>query len=127
MSSVCASFSIGLRTTAWDNPLVEQHPEWYSRDLVPSDTLVWTDIIDFDYSQPGIVRVRCRWLWLIDFWNNPPRDAMVFMLAEWEERDLHAHWTGPARAIALGQATAPVLSGDGSGTVRLLRKNRRAA
>jgi len=58
----------------------------------------------------------------LDFWNNARKalDAVkpVFMLAEWEARDLHAEafdmtygwsWTGPARDIALGKAPATAL------------------
>ena len=44
--------------SAWDNPLVDEHPEWYSRDwkgdFHPTPWWDWSDIIDFDYSQPGI-------------------------------------------------------------------------
>src|SRR5512135_1202437 len=36
--------------TAWDNPLVGQHPDWYQRDwkgdLRPTPWFDWTDIID---------------------------------------------------------------------------------
>lgn len=58
----------------------------------------------------------------IDFRNNLCRELAAikpaFMLAEWEERDFHREafdmicgwsWSGPARAVALGQATAPAL------------------
>ena len=42
--------------TAWDNPLVDQHPEWYARDwkgdFHPSPWRDWDDIIDLDYSSP---------------------------------------------------------------------------
>lgn len=43
--------------TAWDNPLITQHPEWYTRDsdgniIPPNDD--WTDVADLDYSQPGL-------------------------------------------------------------------------
>ena len=63
---VDAAHELGMRVildwvanhSAWDNPLVEQHPEWYSRDwrgeFHPTPWWDWTDIIDFDYSQPGI-------------------------------------------------------------------------
>ncbi len=103
--------------TAWDNPLVEQHPEWYSRDwkgeFHPSPWRDWDDIIELDYSQPELRKYMTEALkyWVInadidgyrcdvagflpiDFWNNARRelDAIkpVFMLAEWESRDLHA-------------------------------------
>jgi glycosidase len=102
--------------TAWDNPLVEQHPEWYARDwkgdFHPSPWRDWDDIIDLDYQQPALreymtealkywVRVadvdgyRCDVAGFVplDFWNQARRelDAIkpVFMLAEWESRDIH--------------------------------------
>lgn len=102
--------------TAWDNLLVEQHPEWYARDwkgdFHPSPWRDWDDIIDLDYQQPALreymtealkywVRVadvdgyRCDVAGFVplDFWNQARRelDAIkpVFMLAEWESRDIH--------------------------------------
>lgn len=102
--------------TAWDNPLVEQHPEWYARDwkgdFHPSPWRDWDDIIDLDYQQPalreymtdalkywvrdvGVDGYRCDVAGFVptDFWNQVRRelDAIkpVFMLAEWESRDLH--------------------------------------
>ena len=131
--------------SAWDNPLVEEHPEWYSRDWKgeyhPTPWWDWTDIIDFDYSQPELreymtgamsywVRefdvdgYRCDVAGYVplDFWESTRQalDAIkpVFMLAEWEARDLHARafdmtygwsWTGPARDIALGKSPATAL------------------
>ncbi len=103
--------------TAWDNPLVEQHPEWYERDwkgdFHPTPWWDWSDIINLDYSRPEVRRYMTEALkyWVeevgidgyrcdvagdvpIEFWNNARRelDAIkpVFMLAEWEGRDLHA-------------------------------------
>ena len=39
--------------SAWDNPLVSQHPEWYARDwkgdFRPTPWWDWPDIIDLDY------------------------------------------------------------------------------
>ncbi|MFN8382834.1 MAG: alpha-amylase family glycosyl hydrolase [Anaerolineales bacterium] len=102
--------------TAWDNPLVNEHPEWYERDwkgdFRPSPWRDWDDIIDLDYQNPFLreymtdalkywVRVadidgyRCDVAGFVplDFWNQVRRelDAIkpVFMLAEWEARDLH--------------------------------------
>lgn len=103
--------------TAWDHPLVEAHPEWYERDwkgdFRPTPWWDWTDIIDLDYSQPGVRRYMLEALeyWVreagvdgyrcdvagyipVEFWDEARRrlDAIrpVFMLAEWESRDLHA-------------------------------------
>ncbi|MCK6580651.1 MAG: alpha-glucosidase C-terminal domain-containing protein [Anaerolineae bacterium] len=103
--------------TAWDNPLVAEHPEWYARDwkgeFHPTPWWDWHDIIELDYSRPEVRRYMTDALkyWVreadidgyrcdvagfvpLDFWNNARRelDAIkpVFMLAEWEATDLHA-------------------------------------
>ncbi|MEJ2535197.1 MAG: alpha-amylase family glycosyl hydrolase, partial [Gammaproteobacteria bacterium] len=103
--------------TAWDNPLVEQHPDWYERDwdgdFRPTPWWDWSDIIDLDYRQPGVRRYmteamqywvreadvdgfRCDVAWYLplEFWEHvrAELDAIkpVFMLAEAEFRDLHA-------------------------------------
>ena len=126
--------------TAWDNVLVAQHPEWYKHDwkgaFRPTPWWDWSDIIDLDYGQPGLRKYMTDALkyWVkeadvdgyrcdvagfvpVDFWNNARRelDAIkpVFMLAEWEERDLHAEafdmtyawsWYGAVHDIAAGKA-----------------------
>lgn len=103
--------------TAWDNPLVYEHPEWYARDwkgdFRPTVWCDWEDVIDLDYRHAGLrqymteamkywVRVadvdgfRCDVAGFVptDFWNTVRRELErikpVFMLAEWEARDLHA-------------------------------------
>lgn len=102
--------------SAWDNKLTEEHPEWYTRthdgQFQPTPWYDWDDIIDFDYKKPGIRKYMTEALkyWVkefdidgyrcdvagfipVDFWNNVRNelDAIkpVFMLAEWESRDLH--------------------------------------
>jgi glycosidase len=133
--------------TAWDNPLVEEHPEWYSRDsqgeFYSTSWTDWADIIDLDYSQPGLRRYMIdvmKW-WVteagvdgfrcdvagyvpLDFWNELrlELDAIkpVFMLAEWESRDLHARafdatyawsWHNAVHSIATGRADVSTLNG----------------
>ena len=102
--------------TAWDNILVAEHPEWYARDwkgdFRPTPWWDWGDIIDLDYHNADVRRYmteamkywvadvdidgyRCDVAGFVptDFWNNVRQelDAIkpVFMLAEWEARDLH--------------------------------------
>jgi glycosidase len=102
--------------SAWDNVLVTQHPEWYTKtpegNFQPTPWYDWEDIIDFDYDQPGLraymTNVMKYWVKEtgidgyrcdvagfipVDFWENLRQelDAIkpVFMLAEWESRDLH--------------------------------------
>ena len=103
--------------TAWDCNLVEEHPEWYIRDwkgdFRPTPWWDWPDIIELDYRQPALRRYMTEALkyWVAeadidgyrcdvagfvptDFWNQVRRELdvikPVFMLAEWESRDLHA-------------------------------------
>lgn len=126
--------------TAWDNPLVSQHPEWYARDwkgdFRPTPWWDWPDIIDLDYNQEGIRRYmtealkywagdvdvdgfRCDVAGFVptDFWNNARKELdkikPVFMLAEWESRDLHAEafdatyawtWNEAVHRICMGEA-----------------------
>lgn len=103
--------------TAWDNQMAAEHPDWYDRDwkgeFHPTPWWDWSDIIDLDYSKPGlrdymtgamkywvkeagIDGFRCDVAGYIplDFWENARAelDAIkpVFMLAEFEQRDVHA-------------------------------------
>jgi glycosidase len=126
--------------SAWDNPLVESHPDWYAKDYKgdfrPSPWWDWDDIIEFDYDQPGLREYmidalsywvkefdidgyRCDVAGYVpnDFWKQA-RQALdqikpVFMLAEWENRDVHEHgfdmsyawsWNETLYAIVLGEA-----------------------
>jgi len=124
--------------TAWDNPLRKQHPEWYERDhkgdFRPTPWWDWSDIIDLDYSKPGVreymtealkywVRevgidgYRCDVAGFVptDFWENARRelDAIrpVFMLAEWESRDLHARAFDATYAWSWYQAVYDIVTG----------------
>jgi glycosidase len=103
--------------TAWDSVLASEHPDWFSRnwkgDFHPTPWWDWSDIIDLDYSkvevreymsaamkfwvmEAGMDGFRCDVAGFVptDFWNTLRKelDAVkpVFMLAEWEARDLHA-------------------------------------
>ena len=103
--------------SAWDNALVAEHPEWYARDwqgnFRPTPWWDWSDIIEFDYSQPGLRRYMADSLayWVReadidgyradvacfvpeDFWADARAklDALkpgLWMLAECETRDIH--------------------------------------
>lgn len=103
--------------TAWDNPLAQEHPDWYQRDwkgeFRPTPWFDWTDIINLDYRQPGLRQYMTEAMkyWVteadidgyrcdvagfvpLDFWNNVRRELdtikPVFLLAEAQSRDLHA-------------------------------------
>ncbi|MBO6201684.1 MAG: alpha-amylase, partial [Chryseobacterium sp.] len=102
--------------SAWDNPLTKEHPDWYTKsregNFQPTPWYDWDDVIDFDYNNPdfreymtgalkywvkeaNIDGYRCDVAGFIpvDFWDNAREemDAIkpVFMLAEWESRDLY--------------------------------------
>ncbi len=127
--------------TSWDNVLVAEHPEWYERDwkgdFQPTPWWDWPDIIDLDYEHEGLRRYMTEAMkyWVIaadidgyrcdvagfvptEFWNNVRKelDAIkpVFMLAEWENRDLHAEafdmtyswtWNEAVHKLCLGQGS----------------------
>lgn len=131
--------------TAWDNVLVEQHPDWYARDwkgdLAPTPWWDWEDIVDLDYQVAAVrdymVEAMVHWVREVDvdgfrcdvaglvptdFWERARAalDAVrpVFMLAEWESRELHDRafdatygwsWGEAVRAIADGDANAGAL------------------
>jgi len=131
--------------TAWDNVLWTSHPEWYARDHKgqphPTPWYDWDDIIDLDYSKPGLRRYMTKAMvyWVRDvgidgyrvdaaglvpqdFWENATRELRavkpVFMLAEWESRDMHAYafdasyawtWWDALKHIAEGKADATSL------------------
>ncbi|GAA4042840.1 alpha-amylase family glycosyl hydrolase [Sphingomonas rosea] len=102
--------------SAWDNPLVTQHPDWYDRDwkgdFRPTPWWDWSDIIDFDYSKEGLRQYMAESMlyWVrtadidgfradvaayvpLDFWEKVRAEAdkikPVFMLGEAQMRDLH--------------------------------------
>lgn len=102
--------------TAWDNVMREDHPEWYAKDykgdVHPTPWFDWYDIIELDYSSPELREYMTDALkyWVaevgidgyradaagfvpLDFWNNASKELReikpVFMLAEWESRDMH--------------------------------------
>ncbi|EQC1581898.1 TPA: alpha-amylase family glycosyl hydrolase [Klebsiella oxytoca] len=98
-----------------DNYLTIKHPEWYSKDrkgrFIPTPWYDWDDIIEFDYNNAELREYMTTALkyWVkecdidgyrcdvagfvpLDFWENTRRELdeikPVFMLAEWESRDL---------------------------------------
>ena len=102
--------------SAWDNQLAKDHPDWYTKtaegNFQPTPWYDWDDVIDFDYDKPAMRKYMTDALkyWVkeadidgyrcdvagfipVDFWENVRKelDAIkpVFMLAEWESRDLH--------------------------------------
>ncbi|MCR9194084.1 MAG: alpha-amylase family glycosyl hydrolase [Hyphomonas sp.] len=133
--------------TAWDNPMVTENPDWYETDwkgdFHPTPWTDWADIIDLDYSNPELRAYKTSALkyWVeeydidgyrcdvagfvpIDFWETARAELNqikpVFMLAEWQQRDLHRKafdatyawaWKEAAQRIAKGQSDAGDLRG----------------
>ena len=131
--------------TSWDNVLRTSHPEWYSKDESgqphPTPWFDWDDIIDLDYDQPDLRRymVDAMKFWVReagidgyrvdaaglvpqDFWDHAAAELRaikpVFMLAEWESRDMHAKafdasyawtWWDALKNITDGRADATSL------------------
>jgi glycosidase len=131
--------------TAWDATLVREHPEWYARDwkgdFRPTPWWDWPDIIDLDYRHAGLRRYMAEAMtyWVADvdvdgfrcdvagfvptdFWNVVRKDLdavkPVFLLAEWEARDLHAEafdmtyawsWNEAMHRVAMGTADVEAL------------------
>jgi 1,4-alpha-glucan branching enzyme len=102
--------------SSWDNALAKEHPDWYTKtpdgEFQPTPWYDWDDVIDFDYNIPAMRRYMTEAMkyWVkeadidgfrcdvagfipVDFWENlrEELDAIkpVFMLAEWESRDLY--------------------------------------
>ncbi len=101
--------------TAWDNPLISNHPDWYSKDTlgnIIAPVADWADVADLDFNKPELreymedamaywVReadidgFRCDVAGMvpIGFWNSAvPRLRKIkplFMLAEDENPVMH--------------------------------------
>ena len=101
--------------SAWDNPLITEHPEWYKKDAkgnIISPVADWTDVAGLDYSQAGLRKYMTDALayWVketdidgyrcdvagmvpIDFWNKAIPEIQkikpLFMLAEDENPRMH--------------------------------------
>lgn len=132
--------------SAWDNPLTAEHPEWYTRtpegEMTPPEGTDWSDVVDFDYSQPALREYMTGSLayWVrefdidgyradvagyvpTDFWETARAelDAIkpVFMLAEWETRDLHRRAFDATYAWGWKEAMQELVrNGSGSGAMR---------
>ena len=97
--------------TSWDNALVQQHPDWYTRTAqgqpVPP-VADWQDVIDLNYERPELRRYMTESMkfWVTEagfdgfradvaglvpteFWETTRAELTkikpVFMLAEWDE------------------------------------------
>ena len=97
--------------TSWDNALIKEHPEWYTKDStgnIVSPVKDWADVADLNYENHDLWKYMTNSLrfWIkecnidgyrcdvagmvpVEFWNyaRPRLDSLkpVFMLAEWED------------------------------------------
>jgi cyclomaltodextrinase / maltogenic alpha-amylase / neopullulanase len=122
--------------TAWDNYLVYENPEWYTRDsagnmISPYD---WSDVVQLNYEVPevwdymieamqfwvevaGVDGFRCDVAFMVptEFWNRARRELEaikpVFMLAEAEEPEHHEF----AFDMSYGWAMHHVMNDVGAG------------
>jgi len=105
-----------LNHTAWDNPLVVEHPDWYMKNEageMVSPNADWWDTVDLDYSNPELRKWMMEMLgwWLKetgvdgfrfdvaelvpnDFWGEAKQycqdiNSEVFFLAEGARPELH--------------------------------------
>lgn len=124
--------------TSWDNALVTGRPDWYERNFKgefrPTPWWDWSDIIDLDYSEPalreymtnamkywvedvGIDGFRCDVAGYIplEFWENVRSELdsikPVFMLAEFDQRDVHARAFDATYAWSLSNAIQEIAKG----------------
>ncbi len=131
--------------SAFDNPLTASHPEWYTRS--PEGALMspvgtdWSDVADLDFSQPALRQYMTESLvyWVrefgidgyradvagyvpLDFWETARAEldkvGPVFLLAEWEQRDLHARAFDATYAWKWKEAIQRLVK-DGSGAAAI--------
>ncbi|MEL7518391.1 MAG: alpha-amylase family glycosyl hydrolase, partial [Pseudomonadota bacterium] len=151
---VDAAHELGLKVildwvanhSAWDNPHVDTHPEWYTKtpegDMMPPEGTDWSDVVDFDYSKAGLREYMTGSLtyWVrefdvdgyradvagyvpLDFWETARAELEaikpVFMLAEWQTRDLHARAFNATYAWGWKEAMQKLVAeGSGAGAMR---------
>lgn len=133
--------------SAWDNPLHARHPDWYDHDWKganrPTPWWDWEDVIDLNYDSPGLRQYMTEAMkyWVraadvdgfrcdvagyvpLDFWENARAELSaikpVFMLAEFDQRDIHARafdasyawkWNNAMADIGHGKADVTALFG----------------
>ncbi|MCZ7557275.1 MAG: alpha-amylase family glycosyl hydrolase [Bacteroidia bacterium] len=124
--------------TSWDNVLIRQHPEWFTRNAegdIVSPNEDWHDVADLDYTQPalrqwmkdmmlfwvrdvGIDGFRCDVAELVphDFWVEAIAALRavkpVMMLAEGADPKLHVNAFDMTYAWNTYDILRPLLNGD---------------
>ena len=137
--------------SAWDNPLTAEHPDWYAKgpdgQVRSPEWFNWQDVAEFDYASPGLrrymadamafwvreadvdgFRADAAGLMPLEWWERTRAEMNgikpVFMLAEWESRDLHFRafdasyaWSWVRAIEAFGRGA----TGGGQGSMDELR------
>lgn len=125
--------------TAWDHPWATEHPEWYQQNpegqFVPPLGSDWSDVIALNYEAAGVQEAmaaamrywveafnidgyRCDVAGFVprSFWNaiRVQLDSIkpVWMLAEWDARDLHDHAFDATYAWSFHDAMYKVHKGE---------------
>ncbi len=125
--------------TAWDNPLIEEHPDWYVQDdegnIVYPEGTDWWDVADLNYDNPevwdymkevmrfwvedvGVDGFRCDVSELVplEFWEEA-RDMLdeikpVMMLSEGAEPAHHLHAFDITYSWNIYHNLADIIHGD---------------
>ncbi|MGB6229850.1 MAG: alpha-amylase family glycosyl hydrolase [Litorimonas sp.] len=125
--------------SAWDNPMIFENPHWYTNgedgEIIHPEGTDWEDVADFNYDDPdmrqymsdalvywveefGIDGYRCDVAGMVptDFWNDvrPRLEAVkpVFMLAEWQEPELHEQAFNASYAWRWKEILQDVMKGE---------------
>ena len=129
--------------TAWDHPLAKQHPDWYEKtwdgDFRPTPWWDWSDIIDLDWSKPGVREHigEAMEMWVrdygvdgfradvagyvpVDFWDKMRQRLTairpVFMLGEVQQTAFHRAAFDATYAWDWHNTTKRVAKGEGDAT-----------
>ncbi len=84
--------------TAWDNPWVEAHPDWYSKDsagqMIPPIGTDWSDVVDLNYDNP---EMRAAMIEALQFWVQECEiDGYRCDVADWVPEDF---WSAARAAL----------------------------
>jgi glycosidase len=129
--------------TAWDNQLASDHPDWYEKtwdgSFRPTPWWDWSDIIDLDWSQPGVREHvgGAMEMWVrdfdvdgfradvagyvpVDFWETMRArlDAIrpVFMLGEVQQSSYHRAAFDASYGWDWHQASKRIAAGEADAT-----------
>ena len=103
--------------TAWDNPWVTQHPDWYTRnasgDIISPAGTGWSDVADLDYSSPGLraAMADAMAMWVRDYDVDGFRCDVAGMVPAdfWEAAVAKLRAIKPVLMLAENQSNADLL------------------